>query len=61
MQVALAWTLRLPHVVTIPKATRPEHVRENLGAAGLVLSPEDLAELDSAFPPPAGPSKLETL
>jgi diketogulonate reductase-like aldo/keto reductase len=35
--VALAWTMRHPHVIAIPKASRPDHVRENLVAADLVL------------------------
>jgi diketogulonate reductase-like aldo/keto reductase len=61
MQVALAWTLRLPGVVTIPKATRPEHVREDVAAQELVLADEDLAALDGAFPPPTKAVPLETL
>src|SRR5690606_10943434 len=44
--VALAWTMRHPHVVAIPKASRPEHVHENLVAADLKLTSEDLADLD---------------
>jgi diketogulonate reductase-like aldo/keto reductase len=60
-QVALAWTLRLPGVVTIPKATRPEHVREDVAAQELVLGDDDLAALDGAFPPPAAAAPLETL
>lgn len=51
-QVALAWTLRAPGVLAIPKAADPEHVRRNAAAAELALSDEDLAELDAAFPPP---------
>ncbi|MEV6714374.1 aldo/keto reductase [Lentzea sp. NPDC051208] len=60
-QIALAWVLRLPHVNAIPKAGSPDHVRENARALELRLSPEDLAELDRAFPPPAGPSPLAVL
>jgi diketogulonate reductase-like aldo/keto reductase len=60
-QVALAWTLRVPGVVTIPKATRPEHVREDVAAADLVLEEEDLTALDHGFPPPTGAAPLETL
>jgi diketogulonate reductase-like aldo/keto reductase len=60
-QVALAWTLRLDGVVTIPKATRPEHVREDVAALDLVLTAEDLDALDGAFPPPARATPLETL
>ena len=59
--VALAWTMRHPHVIAIPKASRPEHVRENLKAADVVLTPADIAELDSAFPPPKRASPLGML
>jgi diketogulonate reductase-like aldo/keto reductase len=51
-QVALAWTLRRPGVIAIPKASRLQHVRDNRAAVDLTLTPEDLAELDAAFPPP---------
>lgn len=60
-QIALAWVLRLPHVIAIPKASTAEHVRENARALDLRLSPDDLAELDTAFPPPAGPEPLAVL
>ena len=49
-QVALAFVVRHPHVFTIPKAARVEHVEENAGAAGLTLTARDLARLDEAFP-----------
>lgn len=51
-QVALAWTLRHPHVIAIPKAVWPEHVRDNRAAADFILSQDDLAEIDRLFPPP---------
>lgn len=60
-QVALAWLLTQDGVLAIPKAGRVAHVRENRKAADLVLSRADLAELDAAFPPPAGPSPLAIL
>lgn len=60
-QVALAWILRRPGLIAIPKAGRPEHVRENRAAAGVVLTPADLADLDLAFPPPRGARPLEML
>jgi diketogulonate reductase-like aldo/keto reductase len=59
--IALAWAMRHPHVVAIPKASRPEHVRENLVAADLVLTAEDLADLDAAFPPPKRATPLGML
>ena len=51
-QVALAWLLRQDGMIVIPKATRQEHVRDNRAAADLRLTDDDLAALDSAFPPP---------
>lgn len=51
-QVALAWLLRQDGVVAIPKAVRPQHVRENRAALDLVLTAEDLAQLDAGFPAP---------
>ena len=59
-QVMLAWTLRQPNVIAIPKSARPERVRENVAAVDLALSSEDLALLDRAFPPPRGPQPLAT-
>ena len=50
--VALAWVLRQSGVITIPKATQPEHVRANMKALEVELDQDDLAVLDSAFPPP---------
>ena len=57
--VALAWVLRHPGVVTIPKATQPEHIRANIKAVDVKLDAEDLAALDAAFPPPKRASPLE--
>jgi diketogulonate reductase-like aldo/keto reductase len=51
-RVALAWVLRHEGVAVIPKAVRPQHVRDNRAALDLVLTPEDLAQLDAAFPAP---------
>ncbi|WP_296952329.1 aldo/keto reductase [uncultured Massilia sp.] len=51
-QIALAWLLHQEGVVTIPKATRLEHVRANREALDIVLTAEDLAQLDAGFPPP---------
>jgi pyridoxine 4-dehydrogenase len=47
-QVALAWLLaRSDVVVAIPGTLSTTHLEENIGAQGLDLSAEDLAELDS--------------
>jgi aryl-alcohol dehydrogenase-like predicted oxidoreductase len=48
-QVALAWLLaRKPWIVPIPGTTKLHRLRENVGAASVQLSPEDLRELESA-------------
>jgi diketogulonate reductase-like aldo/keto reductase len=60
-QVALAWLLRQDGMIVIPKASRQEHVRENLGALDLKLGGDDLADLDRAFPPPRGRTSLGML
>lgn len=60
-QVALAWTLRQPGVVTIPKAADLDHVRQNAEAGRLELSGEDLEALDAAFPPPTRKRALAML
>ena len=60
-QIALAWLLRQDGTIVIPKASRPEHVRENRGALEVALTEDDLAALDRAFPPPKGRSALGML
>ncbi|TMJ55975.1 MAG: aldo/keto reductase [Alphaproteobacteria bacterium] len=60
-QIALAWLLRQDGAIVIPKATRPEHVRENRGALDVALTEDDLAALDRAFPPPKSRSALGML
>ncbi|MFF6776134.1 aldo/keto reductase [Streptomyces sp. NPDC012637] len=48
-RVALAWLLDRPggHVLPIPGASRPETARDSARAADLVLTPEELGELDA--------------
>ncbi len=57
-QVALAWLMRRAGTIVIPKAARPEHVRENRGAADIALSADDLAAIDRSFPAPRRSSPL---
>ena len=51
-QVAIAWLLHQDGVMAIPRAGRESHLRENLAAADVALSPDDVAALDRLFPPP---------
>ena len=56
-QVALRFLVRLPGTFTIPKASSVEHAEDNAGAAGLHLTPAEIARIDAAFPRgPAGRS-----
>jgi diketogulonate reductase-like aldo/keto reductase len=57
-RIALAWLLRQPDVIVIPKASSEAHVRDNHAALALTLAADDLAELDRAFPPPKGATPL---
>jgi diketogulonate reductase-like aldo/keto reductase len=50
--IALAFTLRLPGMISIPKSSHETRVLENAAAMDLVLDEDDLARLDQAFPPP---------
>jgi diketogulonate reductase-like aldo/keto reductase len=59
--IALAFTLRQPGVIAIPKASDPAHLRENAAARDIVLTEQDLRELDAAFPPPKRKQALAML
>jgi len=58
-QIALAWGLRHPDSIVIPKAVKPEHLRQNVAALDIRLTPEDLGEIDKAFPAPKKKQRLE--
>jgi len=48
-QIALAWLLaRKPWIVPIPGINKLEHLKENLASVDVVLTPDDLREIDSA-------------
>jgi len=61
LQVALAWVLRQPDVIAIPKSGRREHVALNRAALDLELDEDDLARLDAEFPAPRRKQPLEML
>jgi diketogulonate reductase-like aldo/keto reductase len=60
-QVALAWAMRHPDVIVIPKTSTLARLEENRGAADLTLTEADLAEIDRAFSPPRSKRALEML
>jgi diketogulonate reductase-like aldo/keto reductase len=60
-QLALAFVMRARNTIAIPKSSDPHRVEENAGAAGLEISREDWAALDTVFPPPFRKQPLEML
>jgi aryl-alcohol dehydrogenase-like predicted oxidoreductase len=64
-QVALAWLLaQRPWIVPIPGTRQADRLAENLGAASVELTPDELAELDAAGTQVQGeryPEQLERL
>lgn len=60
-QIALAWLLQKPDVISIPKASSAEHVRANHRALEIRLDAEDLEAIDAEFPPPGRKRPLEMI
>ncbi|MDM7914297.1 MAG: aldo/keto reductase [Candidatus Eisenbacteria bacterium] len=58
--VALAFLVREEPLFTIPMSANAAHVEENATAGDLVLSPEEIAEIDRAFPRGKKPRSLPT-
>jgi aryl-alcohol dehydrogenase-like predicted oxidoreductase len=49
-QIALAWLkAQKPWIVSIPGTTNMDHLRENMDAANVRLTPEDLREIENGF------------
>lgn len=59
--IALAWVNRRPSMISIPKSSDLEHLQANAAASNLVLSNDDLSDLDLVFPAPRGPVPLAIL
>jgi len=60
-EIALAWVLRQPGVIAIPKAGNQAHVRDNAQSVEIQLTDEDFAEIDREFPPPTSKEPLPML
>ncbi|OLD32640.1 MAG: aldo/keto reductase [Myxococcales bacterium 13_1_40CM_2_68_15] len=59
-QIALVWLLRRGEdIVPIPGTKRRKYLEENVAAADVVLTAADLAQLEAALPPTAGPRYSE--
>jgi len=59
--VALAWVLRDPTVIAIPKAANVDHIQANRRALDLHLTAGDLAAIDAEFPAPTRKTRLAML
>jgi diketogulonate reductase-like aldo/keto reductase len=57
-QLALAWILRHPHAVAIPKSTHLARIEENWQARQIQLSTTTLTQLDTLFTSPTRASRL---
>ncbi|RWP62147.1 aldo/keto reductase [Mesorhizobium sp.] len=60
-QLALAWVMAQDRVIAIPKASKQEHIRQNVAALDIELTREDFAEIDRAFPPPRRKQGLQMI
>ena len=49
-QIALAWCVREPEIVAIPKSTNHSRLEENLRAGEVHLSRQEIQQIDQAFP-----------
>lgn len=45
-QIALAWLVMQPRVITIPMSFNPQHIRENFEAADIELTQDEMQELN---------------
>lgn len=48
-QIALAWLVAQPRVITIPMSFNPQHIRENFEAADIELSEEEFKTLNALY------------
>lgn len=48
-QIALAWLTTQPRVITVPMSSNPLHQRENLLAADIVLTDDEMRQLDASI------------
>ena len=57
--VLLAWVISHRGVIAIPKASDIDHVEQNAAALNIVLTAEELALLDKAYPAPGRKTPLD--
>lgn len=57
-QIMLAWTIRNNNVLSIPKASSIQHMKENIAASEIKLSDDELRLINSDFPAPTRKASL---
>ncbi|GAB2567833.1 aldo/keto reductase [Gracilibacillus alcaliphilus] len=60
-QIMLAWTIRQGDVVSIPQSSNVKHIQENIEAASISFSEEDIRLLDQVFPAPIRKMPLDII
>ncbi|MDB1564293.1 aldo/keto reductase [Lacticaseibacillus paracasei] len=60
-QLMLAWVLRHGDVLTIPRSGEASHMAENIAAADVTFSPDELTLFEQAFPAPRHHIPLEMI
>ncbi|WP_040983995.1 aldo/keto reductase [Oceanobacillus jeddahense] len=57
-QILLAWSIRNDQTIAIPQSSNPEHVLNNLKAADISLTDQDLEQIDRVYPKPVSKQPL---
>ncbi|MBY7142597.1 aldo/keto reductase [Virgibacillus sp. NKC19-3] len=57
-QILLAWSIRNGKTIAIPQSSNPAHVLNNVKAAEIPLTQQDLEQIDNAFPKPTSKQPL---
>ncbi|WP_040984211.1 aldo/keto reductase [Oceanobacillus jeddahense] len=57
-QILLAWSIRNGKTIAIPQSSNPAHVLNNVKAAEIQLTQQDLEQIDNTFPKPASKQPL---
>ncbi|MBW1605903.1 aldo/keto reductase [Lactobacillus sp. Sy-1] len=60
-QIMLAWSIRDGQTIAIPQTSSEQHMQENIDAAKIGLTNDDLQLLDSAFPKPTSKQSLDII
>lgn len=60
-QLLLAWVVRAPQVLAIPQTSSVQHMRENMAAMAIQLTPAELTALNGQYPAPTQKEPLDVI